>query len=73
MVSIKLKNVSVKNGNKFRNNQNYSMTFSKKDGIDETSTVDDIRDLIISKYSNKVLLNKNSQIEIVYISPVSKT
>jgi hypothetical protein len=73
MVSIKLKNVSVKSGDKFRNNQNYTMTFFKKDGIDETSTVDDIRDLIISKYSNRVLLNKNSQIEIVYVSHVSKT
>jgi hypothetical protein len=73
MVSIKLKNVSVKSGDKFRNNQNYTMSFFKKDGIDETSTVDDIRDLIISKYSNKVSLNKNSQIEIVYVSPVSKT
>jgi hypothetical protein len=29
--------------------------------------------LIISKYSNRVLLNKNSQIEIVYVSHVSKT
>ena len=73
MVSIKLKNVSVKSGDKFRNNQNYTMTFFKKDGIDETSTVDDIRDLIIYKYSNRVSLNKNSQIEIVYTSPVSKT
>jgi hypothetical protein len=73
MVSIKLKNVSVKSGDKFRNNQNYTMTFFKKDGIDETSTVDDIRDLIIYKYSNRVWLNKNSQIEIVYTSPVSKT
>ncbi len=73
MVTIKLKNVSVKSGDKFRNNQNYTMTFFKKDGIDETSTVDDIRDLIISKYSNRVSFNKNSQIEIVYVSPVSKT
>ena len=73
MVAIKLKNVSVKSGDGFRNNQNYTMTFWKKDGIDENSTVDDIRDLIISKYSNKVLLNKTSQIEIVDVSPISKT
>ena len=73
MVAIKLKNVSVKSGDRFRNNQNYTMTFWKKDGIDENSTVDDIRDLIISKYSNRVLLNKSSQIEIVDVSPVSKT
>ena len=73
MVAIKLKNVSVKSGDKFRNNQNYTMTFWKKDGIDENSTVDDIRDLIISKYSNRVLLNKTSQIEIVDVSHVSKT
>lgn len=73
MVSVKLKNVAVKNGDKFRNNQNYTMTFWKKDGIDENSTVDDIRNLIISKYSNRVLLNKSSQIEIVDVSPVSKT
>ena len=73
MVSVKLKNVSVKSGERFRNNQNYTMTFWKKDGIDENSTVDDIRDLIISKYSNRVLLNKSSQIEIVDVSTVSKT
>ena len=73
MIAIKLKNVSVKSGDKFRNNQNYTMTFWKKDGIDENSTVDDIRDLIISKYSNRVLLNKSSQIEIVCVSPVSET
>lgn len=68
MVAIKLKNVSVKSGDKFRNNQNYSMTFWKKDGIDEYSTIDDIKDLIISKYFNKVILNKSSQIEIVSVS-----
>jgi hypothetical protein len=73
MVVIKLKNISAKSGDRFRNNQNYTMTFWKKDGIDENSTVDDIRDLIISKYSNMVLLNKSSQVEIVYVSPVSKT
>lgn len=68
MVEIKLKNVSVKNGDRFRNNQNYTMIFRKKDGIDENSTVDDIRDLIISKYSNMVVLNKSSQIEISHVS-----
>lgn len=68
MVSIKLKNVSVKNGDRFRNNQNYTMVFWKKDGIDEASTVDDIRELIVSKYSNRVMLNKSSQIEIVDVS-----
>ena len=73
MVLVKLKNVSVKSGDRFRNNQNYTMTFWKKDGIDENSTVDDIRDLIISKYFNRVLLNKSSQIEIVDVSLVSKT
>lgn len=73
MVSVKLKNVSVKSGDRFRKNQNYTMTFWKKDGIDENSTVDDIRDLIISKYSNRVLLNKTSQIKIVDVSYVSKT
>ena len=68
MVAIKLKNVSVKSGDRFRNNQNYTMVFWKKDGIDETSTVDDIRELIVSKYSNRVTLNKSSQIEIVDVS-----
>ena len=70
MVVIKLKNISLKRGNKFRNNQNYSMTFWKKDGIDENSTVDDIKDLIISKYSNRIILNKSSQIEIIDINPI---
>ena len=42
--------------------------FGKKDGIDENSTVDGIRDLIIFKYSNRVVLNKTSQIEIVKVS-----
>ncbi len=65
MITIKLKNVSVKTGDRFRNNQNYTMTFFKKHGVDGNSTVDDIRDLIISEYSNKVVLTKHSQIEIV--------
>lgn len=68
MVSVKLKNVSVKSGDRFRNNQNYTMVFWKKDGIDKTSTIDDIRELIVSKYSNRVVLNKSSQIEIISIS-----
>ena len=68
MVSIKLKNVSVKNGDRFRPNQNYTMVFWKKDGIDEDSTIDDIRDLIISKYSNIVALNKSSIISILDVS-----
>jgi hypothetical protein len=65
MVTIKLKNVSVKYGERFRKNQNYTMTFFNKDGVDENTNVDDIRELIISKYSNKVNLTKQSQIEIV--------
>jgi hypothetical protein len=68
MVAIKLKNVSVKSGDRFRNNQNYTMVFREKDGIDETSTIDDIRELIVSKYSNRVLLNKSSKIEILDVS-----
>ena len=64
MIAVKLKNVSVKQGDRFRNNQNYTMVFSKKDGIDENSTIDDIKDLIESEYSGLVSLNKFSQIEI---------
>ena len=44
------------------------MVFWKKDGVDKTSTVDDIRELIISKYSNIVVLNKSSKIEIIDVS-----
>lgn len=64
MITVKLKNVSVKSGNRFRNNQNYTMTFWK-DEIAENSTIENIRDLIISKYSNIVVLNKSSQIEYI--------
>lgn len=62
MVLIKLKNVSVKSGDRFRNNQNYTMIFWKKDGVDENSSIDDIREVILSKCSNRVQLNKSSQI-----------
>ena len=46
----------------------WKTNFWKKDGIDETSTIEDIRELIVSKYSNRVVLNKSSQIEIVDVS-----
>lgn len=65
MVVVKLKNVSINNGRKFRNNQNYTMIFWNKDGIDHTSTINDIKQLIDSKYSGRVLLTKQSKIEIL--------
>jgi hypothetical protein len=37
-------------------------------GFYETSTIEDIRELIVSKYSNRVVLNKSSQIEIMDVS-----
>lgn len=65
MTVVKLKNVSVRSGTKFRNNQNYTMTFFKKDGVDKDSTLEEIRCLISSKYQNRVILNKSSTIDIV--------
>lgn len=65
MTVVKLKNVSVKSGIRFRNNQNYTMVFFKKDGIDKDSTVDEIKYLISSKYQSRVILNKSSTIEII--------
>lgn len=64
MVVVKLKNVSINNGRKFRNNQNYTMIFWNKDGINSNSTIDDIKQLIDSNYSKRVILTKHSKIKI---------
>lgn len=65
MVVVKLKNVSINNGRKFRTNQNYTMIFWNKDGINSNSTIDDIKKLIDSNYSKRVILTKHSKIEIL--------
>lgn len=65
MVVVKLKNVSINNGRKFRTNQNYTMIFWNKDGINSNSTVDDIKQLIDSNYSKRVILTKHSKIQIL--------
>jgi hypothetical protein len=62
MVTIKLKNVSVKFGKKFRHNQNYTLTLYKKDGVDEDTTIDEIENIIIEKLSDKIILSKQSEI-----------
>lgn len=64
MVEIKLKNVSVKYGKKFRHNQNHTMAFFKKDGVDADTTEEDIKELLRTNYSDKVTLNKSSQLTI---------
>lgn len=68
MVTVKLTNVSVKSGKKFRHNQNYTMTFWKYDGVDENSTIDDIRNIIKSYYNHEVILNQSSNILIDYVN-----
>ncbi len=66
MIHIKLKNVSVLYGKKFRHNQNYTMVFYKLiDAVDENTSEDDIKKLISDKYSKKVYLTKKSKLEIV--------
>lgn len=63
MIAVKLQNVSVKFGKKFRHNQNYTMTFF--DNVDINTTEDDIKSFINKDYKNKVILNKDSKIKIV--------
>ncbi len=65
MIHIKLRNVSVKYGTKFRHRQNYSMTFYNRHGVDANTTEEDIRKLIATDFSEKVYLNTASQLEIV--------
>ncbi len=63
-VVVKLENVSVKSGKKFRHNQNYSLVLQSQ-GIDEHTTVDDIRKLITDTMDNVVRLSDNSKITII--------
>jgi hypothetical protein len=65
MITVKLKNVSIKYGKKFRHNQNYTTTFWNEDNVDENTTIEDVINLIIYKRSDKILLSKQSKIEIV--------
>lgn len=64
MVVVKLKNVSIKNGERFRHNQNYTLILYDKDGVNENSTIEDITKFLIGKYPNKLKINKFSQIII---------
>ena len=62
-LAIKLKNVSVCYGKKFRHNQNYTMDFwTLNDGINENTTVEDLKKIIAEKYAHKVYLNPASKI-----------
>ena len=66
MVGVKLKNVSVKFGEKFRHNQNYTLVLWKQEhGVDETTTLEDVKSIIKERFSDQVELNKNSIVEIV--------
>lgn len=66
MIHIKLKNVSVCYGKRFRHNQNYTMTFFEhKDGVNKNTTEEDIKNIISNKYSKKIYLNKQSKLEIL--------
>ncbi len=60
MVIVKLKNVSVYNAGKFRPNQNYTTSVH----LDKPCTIEDVR-RELTKQSSKVLLSKNSIINIV--------
>lgn len=66
MIHIKLKNVSVCYGKRFRHNQNYSMTFFEQaHGVNGNTTEEDLKKLIEDKYSKIVYLNSASKLEIV--------
>jgi len=69
MITVKLKNVSVWSGGKYRNNQNYTIKFFHHHGVYSTTTCDEIRDIIKRDFT-KVKLNDNSIIKIVYDSDV---
>jgi hypothetical protein len=66
MITVKLKNVSIKTAETFRSNQNYTINLFKKDGVDENSTIEDVKSIIISKYPSKIKLNNNSKIQLKY-------
>ena len=66
MVTIKLTDVSVKFGNKFRKRQNYTMWFSAtKDGVTKNTSVNELMKIIAERYTHEVTLNKQSKIEII--------
>jgi hypothetical protein len=67
MITVKLKNVSVWSGGKYRNNQNYTINFFHHHGVYSHTTIDEIRD-IINRDFTKVKLNGNSIIKKVYDS-----
>lgn len=63
MIHVKFKNVSVANGDRFRHKQNWSLTLWKhNDGVDENTTVENIKDIINDKFKNVVKLNADSKI-----------
>jgi hypothetical protein len=61
---VKLFNVSVKRGGKFRPKQNLSIDFWQLRDIDENSSDDEILVAIKQEFSNIVKLTNSSRIEI---------
>jgi len=62
MTTIKIKNATIKSGDKWRKNQNYTMSLFNSDGVDENTTIEMITAIIEVNYNNKVQLTKNSKV-----------
>ena len=66
MIAVKLKNVSVNSGKKFRHNQNYSIVlFKHVHNVDGTTTLEDVEAIINQDFKGEVKLNSKSIVEIV--------
>jgi len=68
MLTVKIKNATIKSGDKYRNNQNYTMNLFKDDGVNSDTTIDEVTNIINTYYYNKVMLTKASKVYITYNS-----
>jgi hypothetical protein len=68
MITVKIKNATIKSGDKYRKNQNYTMNLFKDDGVNSDTTIDEATDIINMYYCDKVVLTKESKVSITYNS-----
>jgi len=62
MITVKIKNATIKSGDKWRKNQNYTMSLYNSDGVDDDTTIEMITVIIDVNYTNKVQLTKKSKV-----------
>lgn len=66
MIAVRVENVSIRSGKRFRHNQNYTFTLWRlNDNIGPSTSVKDIKNIIEEKLAKKLQLNQNSVITIL--------